>query len=428
MASKTRTDIDTLISTINSKTYADTIAGKIESIEDHSLLASYEASYLGLGDDLKLAPTAIALAGILNKGTIKASVKEGEAYTLNAGYYEGGTVTGIAGGGDYDLETPAAVTPTTAQQTITPSEGYYGLKQVTVNAIPSQYKDTTGTNGTTSADVLDGKYVVTTAGKIEGSMTNNGAVDVTLTTTTSTYTVPVGYHNGKGTVKVSVDNTVSITPSESEQTITAPLNAFMGKVTVAAIDKSVYLPKWTEDATAEAGNILTGKKAYVDGVLVTGTMTDNTTWDAASHTLNTTATSIAIPAGYHDGTGTVAVTLQSKTATAPAPGVAKQTITPDNGYLLSSVIVPALDSKYQDVSGVTAIASHVCAGYKFVDANGTLTTGTLADSGALSNTTCQTNILASGATGCTFLSGTEAHYTSVTASMDGTLYTRLAAI
>ena len=428
MASKTRTDIDTLISTINSKTYSDTIAGKIESIEDHVTLASYEASYLGLGDDLKLAPTAIALAGILNKGTIKVSVKEGESYTLNAGYYEGGTVTGIAGGGDYDLETPAAVIPTTAQQIITPSEGYYGLKQVTVNAIPTQYKDTTGTNGTTAADVLDGKYVVTTAGKIEGSMTNNGAVDVTLTTTTSSYIVPVGYHNGKGTVKVSVDNTVSITPTESEQTINAPLNAFMGKVTVAAIDKSVYLPKWTEDATAVAGDILSGKKSYVDGTLVTGSMVDSTTWDAAAHTLNTTTTSIAIPAGYHDGTGTVAVTLQSKTATAPAPGVAKQTITPDNGNLLSSVIVPALDSKYQDVSGVTAIASHVCAGYKYVDASGTLVTGTLADSGELSNITCQTDILESGATGCAFLSGTEAHYTSVVASMDGSLFTRLAAI
>lgn len=424
---KTRTDVTTKLSEISAKVYPDTIAGKIESIEDHSELVSIEASYLGLGDGMNLAHSAVAVAGIINKGTVSEEVKEGESYTIAAGYYEGGTVKGISGGGNYTLETPATVTPTEALQTITPSTGYYGLAQVSINPIPTKYKDTTGTNTTTTADVLAGKFVVTTAGKIEGTMPNNGAITKTLTTTTTSTGIDLGYHNGNGTVSVA-STTKTITPTETKQVITDADNKFFSSVTVEAIDKTTYLSSWTADANALDANILSGKTAYVDGAKVTGTMTNNTTWDTAAHTLSTTTTSIAIPAGYHNGTGTVSITTQSKTATAPAPGVAKQTITPDTGKVLSSVIVPALDAKYQDVSGVTAIASHVCSGYKFVNASGTLVTGTLADGGAKENANFYDDLLASGADGCTVLSGTEAHYISVEASIDGSLYNRLASI
>lgn len=427
MAKKTRTDVTTKIAEINAKTYADTVAGKIESIEDHSELVSIEVSYLGLGDDLKLAPAAKQVAGIINKGTIDEKVKEGESYTIVAGYYEGGTVKGIAGGGNYNLETPAAVTPTTAEQVITPSAGYYGLAQVTVEAIPTNYKDVTGTNDTTAADILSGKKAVTTAGTIEGTMANNGAVSKTLTTTSDSYTVPVGYHNGSGKVTVS-STTKTITPTEDEQVYSDPGNKFLTSVTVEAIDKTTYLTNWTSDATAEDVHILTGKTAYVNGAKVSGAMADKTAWDAADHTLTTASTSVSIPAGYHDGTGTVKIVTESKTAAALTPGVAQQTITPTTGKVLSSVIVPALDAKYQDVSGTTATAAHVCSGYKFTNASGTVVTGTLADGGDLEITNFYDTLMASGSSGVTVLSGTEAHYTKVDATIDGSLYDRLAAI
>jgi len=427
MAKKTRTDVTEKIADINAKTYPDTVAGKIESIEDHSELVSIEASYLGLGDDLKLAPAAKAVAGIINKGTVDESVKEGESYTIVAGYYEGGTVKGIAGGGNYNLETPASVTPTTAEQVITSSTGYYGLAQVTVEAIPTNYKDVTGTNDTTAADILSGKKAVTTAGTIEGTMVNNGAVTKSLTTTTDCYDIAVGYHNGSGKVTVS-STTKTLTPTETEQVYTDPNNKFLTSVTVEAIDKTTYLTNWTTDANALDSQILVGKTAYVDGAKVTGTMVDNTTWDTASHTLTIATTSIAIPVGYHNGTGTVQIVTQSKTATAPAPGVAKQTITPDTGKVLSSVIVPALDAKYQDVSGTTATAAHVCNGYKFTAADGTVVTGSLTDGGDKVVTNFYNTLMASGSSGVTVLSGSEAHYTSVEATIDGSLYDRLSAI
>ena len=68
----------------------------------------------------KLDDCASAVDGISNQGAVSATVQEGDTYTIPAGYHNGsGTVSGVAGGGNYKLQSKT-VSPTKAQQAVTP--------------------------------------------------------------------------------------------------------------------------------------------------------------------------------------------------------------------------------------------------------------------------------------------------------------------
>ena len=261
----------------------------------------------------KLDALASAIDGIVNRGAVSVEILEGTTYTIPAGYHNGSGVvkalTDTEGETEKYKTQAKTVTPTKKQQSITPDVGYYALSSVTVGAIPDVYQDVSSVDAT-AVDVLTGKIFVASDGTVvTGTMANNGAVSKTLDGTTISYTIPKGYHSGTGTVKIVLE-TKTVTPTKSAQDITPTAGKVLSKVTVAAIpDKYVD----TTDGTATAGDILTGKSAYVGGAKVAGTMANNGNVSGSIDGLTTT--SVTIPAGYTSG-GTVALTSDIETALA----------------------------------------------------------------------------------------------------------------
>ena len=313
---------------------------------------------------------ATAVDGIANCGAVSAQVQEGDTYTIPKGYHNGsGTVSGVAGGGNYKLQSKS-VTPTKSQQNVTPDAGFFGLSDVTVAAIPAAYQDVSSVTAV-AGDVLANKIIVTADGSVTtGTMPNNGAVSQKLDTATTSYTVPAGYHNGSGTVRITTE-TKSATPSKEQQTVTPTEGSVLSSVTVKAIPAE-YAD--TSDATATAAQILTGQTAYVDGEKVTGTMPNNS---PAATVLDTETASYTIPAGYHNGTGSVSLSLETKSAT---PTKAQQTIEPSEGNVLSRVTVEAIPAQYVDTSSGTAAAGDILTG-KTAFVNGAAVTGSMPNNG-----------------------------------------------
>lgn len=205
----------------------------------------------------------------------------------------------------------------------------------------------------TSTDNLD-----RLAAAIEGII-NQGAISVTVQEG-DTYTIPAGYHNGSGTVSGVAGGgnyslqSKNVTPTKKQQSIT-PDSGYYGlsDVTVAPIPDNY---QDVSSVTAAAGDVLTGK-VYVlaDGTVTTGTMPNN---GAVAKTLDATTITYTIPKGYHSGSGTVKITLETKTVT---PTKSAQDITPTSGKVLSKVTVAPIPDEYIVTTDADAATEHILA-------------------------------------------------------------------
>lgn len=351
------------------------IQTELSRIQGHRNTIRAKLVELGMATSTdNLDKLAAAIEGLINQGAVSVTVQEGDTYTIPAGYHNGsGTVSGVAGGGNYNLQSKTA-TPTKKQQSITPDSGYYGLSDVTVAPIPDAYQDVSSVN-VGAAEVLTGKIFVAADGTVlTGTMPNIGAANKTLDGTTISYTIPKGYHSGAGVVKIVLESK-TVTPTKSAQTVAPTAGKVLSSVTVEPIPENFID---TTDADAVAANIFIDKTAYVDGKKIVGTMPNNS---AVAKILTVTETSYAVPQGYHNGEGTVKIVPETKAVT---PSKNAQSVTPSTGKVLATVTVEAIPEAYQDVTNVTAEARDVLAGEVFVNAAGKEITGSMPNNGAVS--------------------------------------------
>jgi hypothetical protein len=175
-----------------------TIAAIPEAYQDVSSVTASAADVL-TGKVIVNSDGVVTHGEMLNNGAVNKTLDVTTiSYTIPKGYHSGSGKVQLV------LETKE-VTPSKSVQNITPTSGKV-LSKVTVAAIPDKYQDVSGV--TVTADkVLDGYFYVNSAGvKTEGIMVNNGAITATIDgLTTTSFTVPTGYHDGKGTVSLTND-------------------------------------------------------------------------------------------------------------------------------------------------------------------------------------------------------------------------------
>ena len=247
----------------------------------------------------KLDTLAEAIDGLVNRGAVSATVKEGNTYTIPAGYHNGsGTVSGVSGGGNYNLQSKTA-TPTKKAQNITPDSGYYGLSGVTISPIPDAYQNVSSVTAS-APDVLAGKVIVSSNGSVvTGTMPIHQGYGEALFVGNTEATIEAGYHTGEEKVFIMLE-TKTVTPTKSQQKITPTETKVLSEVIVEPIP-SAYQD--VTGVTATAADVLYGKKIVTESGDVVGSMVNNAAIMGVINGL--TQTSYSVPKGFHNGGGTV---------------------------------------------------------------------------------------------------------------------------
>lgn len=301
---------------------------------------------------------------------------------------DGGPITGTMPNNGAVVITPSAI-----NQAI--SEGYHNgegyvegdsnLKTENIKAGTSIFgvkgKDSvveTSDATATEDKILDGYTSYINGSKVTGTMPNNGKLDETLDIN-GTYTIPAGYTDGgKVTQDIPTKEAETYTPGTADQTIASGQylsgiqtilgdanlltdNIKAGASIFGITGKSSVVD--TGDATAGAGDILSGKTVYINGAKTTGNMPNNS---SVSQSLAING-SYTIPKGYHDGTGKITQSIPVKTAQTYTPATIDQTISLGQ-YLSGNQVIKG---------DANLIASNIISGKSIFGINGSATASSL---------------------------------------------------
>ena len=258
----------------------------------------------------KLDTLAEAIDDLVNRGAVSAVVKEGDTYTIPAGYHNGsGTVSGVAGGGSYNLQSKTA-TPTKKTQNITPDSGYYGLSDVTISPIPDAYQNVSSVTAS-APDVLAGKVIVSSNGSVvTGTMPIHQGYGEALFVGNEEATIEAGYHTGEEKVFIMLE-TKTVTPTKSQQKITPTVTKVLSEVIVESIPNKY---QDTSSVTATSSDVLYGKTIVTESGDVVGSMVNHGAIMAGINGL--TQTTYTVPKGFHNGGGTVTLSSDVEDALA----------------------------------------------------------------------------------------------------------------
>lgn len=125
-------------------------------------------------------------------------------------------------------------------------------------------------------DVLAGKKYHGAAGSGTGTMSNNGDVSGNISTKAGTVNIPAGYTSG---------GTVGIDSAEQAKIVSGNIKSGINILGVPG--KSTIVDTEIATDAASAATVLSGKKAFVNGTQVTGTMTAATvTQDSSTKVLS----------------------------------------------------------------------------------------------------------------------------------------------
>lgn len=108
-------------------------------------------------------------------------------------------------------------------------------------------------------NILATKTAYINGGKTTGSMADNGSTSGTISTKAGTVTIPAGYTSG-GTVGIS----------STEQAKVVSGNIRSGVTLLGVAGSSMVVDTTISSDAASASTIVSGKNAYVNGALVTG--------------------------------------------------------------------------------------------------------------------------------------------------------------